>query len=110
MEEIQYSQHLREYERGLRPDAPVPLNRPKPVYSTTTHGHNVVAMPSMSTHDDVNNYIPTTLEKPASHSYDMRSNMKDKSVSQGGAGTNRTTVPSQLNGNAHEQSTSSMLM
>ena len=37
--------------------------------------------------------------------------MKDKSVS-GGAGTNRTTVPSQLNGNnnVHDQSTHSMLL
>lgn len=41
----------------------------------------------------------------------QQSSLKEKSqVSQTGAGTNRTTVPSQLNGNVHDQSTNSMLL
>lgn len=105
MAEIQYAQHLREYERGSRPDAPINPNAPKPIYSTQGHLGNV--MPTMSVHDDNGQHlIPSTLEHPTTHSYDNRnmSNLKDKSVSRAGDGTNRTTVPSQLPGynNAHD--------
>jgi len=36
--EILFAQHQREYERGLRPDPPVPANRARPVYQTVAAG------------------------------------------------------------------------
>ena len=48
MEEILHAQHMREYERGLRPDPPAPLNRPKPVYSTqAVHDQQVSNDPTL---------------------------------------------------------------
>jgi len=74
--EIKYSQHLREYERGLRPDPPALNIVPKPVFSIHAN---------QETHLEVDKEV-----------LGLKSKLKDKSTSSfpQGAGTNRTTVPS----------------
>lgn len=80
--EIKHSMHLREYERGLRPDPPAPKSVPKPVFSIQAKPHH--------SHHDTEQEI-----------FGAQAKLKDKSTSSfpQGAGTNRTTVPSQFGGN-----------
>ena len=77
MEEILHAQHQREFERGLRPDPPAPLNRPKPVYSHISQYQQPPA-PSIE-------YVPIGLEArpyPTEEAKLHQSNFKDgKSVS-----------------------------
>ena len=105
MEEIKHAQHQREYERGLRPDPPAPLNRPKPVFSNHQISSHLVT-------DREHQAMASMMDDPVTDR--LQSNLKEKSTSSyhPGQATNRTTVPSQINGgNAQcDQSTTSMLL
>ena len=104
MEEIKRSQHQREYDRGLRPDPPAPLNKPKPVYSNHQMSSQMVGSEP--------NHIMSMGDEVSVSERMGASNLKEKSISSmpAGGATNRTTVPSQINGNACDQSTTSMLL